>query len=122
MAELLERRKGGDLYLTIMMLAKFSLMPELLEFFDWDTKRFLRFIDLFGGCVISVPERDEVGRMARNVHILRALERSDGHAPTIRRQLAELYDLSEVRVKKIYEATRKEMEDGCRRAGSRDPA
>jgi len=101
------------MYLTLMMLAKFTLMPEVLEFFDWDTKRFLRFIDLFGGTAINVPKREEVGRMARNVHILRAMERSDGHAPTVRRNLAELYGLSEERVKKIYMETQREMQDGC---------
>lgn len=96
------------LYLTLMILSRFSLLPELLDFFG-STETFLSFIDRFGGMDIKIPPRDEIAKLARNVHIYKTL--CGCHTTEAINRLADHYGLTTIRIRKIYEEVTREIEE-----------
>lgn len=105
----------SDLTLTLLILGRWTLMPELLDFFGGDSKTFLRFIDLFGGTTIEVPQRAEIARMARNTHIWTTMRKD----PTADKRLAAFYDITPEYVRQVVTETEAEINGLDQRTGTR---
>lgn len=83
-------------------------MPEVMDWLDWDSQKFLSFLNMFGGMTLEVPTREELAMMSRNVHIYRTLEDLPG--PLSQRRMMELYGLTRERVMEINREVRAEVE------------
>ena len=101
--------------LTVFVLGRFTQMPDLLDFFGYDTRKFLEFVDRFGGMTISLPGREQVGRLARNMNIYRSLRRNR-NIRTVE-NLAHLYGLTNARIGQIFAEVIKEVQDLDERSG-----
>ena len=96
------RRRGDDaLTLTLFVLGRFSEMPDLLDFFEYDAVQFLKFIDRFGGMTLRLPDREKIGRMARNMNIYRTLNKH--RSMRVMEELAREYGITHQRVLSIYD-------------------
>lgn len=98
----------SDLHTTLWLLGRFTLLPELLDFFDYECEKFLNFIDRFGGMTLEIPSRHEVGSMARNIHIYRSL--SVTKTPAAIQRLADFYGMTAERIREIGRETKDELE------------
>lgn len=96
-----------DLHLTLLILARFSLMPDLLDFFNYDAGKLLHFIDRFGGMTIEIPAREDVAKIARNMHIYREL-RKERSATTVE-HLSRMYGITSERVRLLFDEVVIEM-------------
>lgn len=83
--------------LTIALLdcAADSLLPEMIDCFSHE--HVLRFLEIFGGCTITVPEPSVVINAGRNAAVWRRVE--DGEEVA---DLSVEYDLEEDDVEKIH--------------------
>ena len=96
------------LLLVLMRDSSETLMPELFEIFGKDA--LVKFLDIFGGRTIQVPDRAYLVRAARDVDIY--LEwRKDGKAGVDR--AARRHDISRERAGKIAKDVRG-IADGVR--------
>lgn len=111
----LEHSERTALWIVSLLMARFSMLPELLDFFSYDAKKLLQFIDRFGGMNIAVPPRQEVGRMARDINIYRSL--SAAKSPENVKRLANLYGVTEERVKQIFAETDETLASLDKRSG-----
>ena len=93
----------NDLYTTLLVLGRFTQMVDVFDFFEYDCEKLLRFVDRFGGMSIKVPDRNDLGRMARDVHIWTVLRKNRNMRAV--RSLADLYGLAPIRVTDIYKKT-----------------
>lgn len=87
------------LYLTLMILERFTQLPELLDFFG-SSQRFLDFIDRFGGMTLSIPDRPEIAKLARDLHIYQTLSKTP-HQWVVDR-MADYYGLTDTRIRQIF--------------------
>lgn len=101
-------KRDQDLLLTLLVLDRWSLMPELLDFFDGDASRVLAFIDIFGGTVIKVPTRERMAVAARNLHIWSVLKRQESDQRDVGR-LAGLYGLTPRQIRQVRDQTAEEV-------------
>lgn len=105
----LNARTPSDLLLTLLLLKRWSLLPELLDFFG-QSQDFYRFVDCFGGASIRIPSREEMGIAGRNLHIWQRLRANPGG----KSDLMSEHSLSEISIDKIVaevESTMKESQD-----------
>lgn len=109
-------RRESDLYLTLMVIGRWSIMPEILEFLGGDSQELLRFIDLFGGMRLDIPTREKVATMARNIHVYRTVKQDDREST--KQWLADLYGITVRRIRSIYDETQAELEDLDERTGT----
>lgn len=88
--------------------AQYTLLPELLEIFGQEN--LLKFLDVFGGMTISVPDRSILMHSVRDTHIYQSISQNDN--PDVTHRLALQYDIRPELVRDIYQrvcAIRKEM-------------
>lgn len=96
------------LWIVALLMGRFTMLPELMDFFAYDAQKVLEFIDRFGGMSLVIPGRQEVGRMARDINIYRALTAAK-NAENVKR-LASLYGVTQDRVRAIFSETSEALE------------
>ena len=101
--------KGSDMWPVLFIMQQFTMMADLLDYFDYDDEPFLRFVDMFGGMTLTVPTRDEIAKSARDYHVMRTLE-ADSSASSYAR-LKDLYGIEYERLRQIWKLTAQK----CRR-------
>ena len=98
--------------LTLVILGRFTLMPELLDFLG-NSQALLRFIDYFGGMTIEVPSREQVAQMARDVHIWRrltGLKLVSVERTRVVEELAAAYGVAANRINEIFNEMQAEVD------------
>jgi len=97
----------SDLYTVIMLMSRYSNMPELLDFFDYDCGKTLDFIHRFGGMALEIPTPFTMSKMVRDTHIFTNLQsaNSRGEYNMVIRLLAEEYQMEPGSIRKIYDTT-----------------
>jgi len=90
------------LQLVGLLLARGTLLPELLAYFG-SSRETLRFLERFAGSKMILPSRRELGQWARDINIWRRMSADPSRETT--RRLALLYGLTERRVRAIYDDT-----------------
>lgn len=98
----------SELCLTFLIMARSTMMTELLDFFDGDEKRFLKFIDLFGGMSMNIPTRQEIAEMARSVHVFREVQ--ENNSLITKSRLAAFYGLTVERINDIYDSVKYDIQ------------
>lgn len=111
----LSRGERTAMWIVALLMARFTMLPELLDFFQYDAKKLLEFIDRFGGMSVEIPPRHVVGRMARDIDIYRAL--SSTPTPEKIKYLAEKHGLTEQRVGQIRSETAETLATLDQRSG-----
>jgi Mor family transcriptional regulator len=86
------------LYLTKFISKETGVDLGLEETADLARRAMLRFIDIFSGCNIEVPSKDQITRCIRDVDIYLSMT---GNEKSVR-YLVDKYGLTEKRVKEIF--------------------
>lgn len=97
---------GQTLDLIKVALLEFGLESHLPELYDiFGEESLLKFLDIFGGCTITIPSRHEVRDVIRDVRIYLELSRIAKTAEGRRNVVSELctrYDISPRTVYNIF--------------------
>lgn len=96
------REKRDLLWVLLMTTGEFTLLPELYEVIGPD--KLVRFMELFGGTTIKVPDRDKLCEAAMAIDIFSRCSVA-AHRSTAIERMAEEYELPEARVLEIYTST-----------------
>lgn len=101
-------RLGDDhaLYLVGVLMARASLLPELLDYFG-DPRETLRFLTRFAGTTLRMPSRAELGRWARDLNVWRRM--TTDPEPKTMHALARQYGLHPDRVMQIYKTMQTDL-------------
>lgn len=100
------KKRVDALEMLLLYCAKHTLLPELYSVFGSDS--LLRFLDLFAGTTIKVPDRDVMERAVRDIDIyIQVKELSDKGAA--KKALAKKYSIGGDRVESIYNFVRSVM-------------
>lgn len=83
------------LSLVLMHEDEFGLLPEVFQAFG--EEHLIRFLDIFAGRTLTIPDRDVLHRRIRDVRIWVTMNQDSGAAP----ELAKEYGLSEPRIHDI---------------------
>ena len=78
--------------------AQYTLFPELLEVFG--SESLLKFLDIFGGMTIRVPDRTLLQQALRDTDIFQKIQSQDN--PGVTEALAVRYNISPDLVRDIY--------------------
>lgn len=91
-----------------LFTSKYEVLPEVLEIFGEDD--FIRFLEIFGGRVVTVPRVEEVNRVLRDIAVWVSLSHPD-EAERKRRELwlVQEFGLTRTRLRKIYAAVSDSM-------------
>lgn len=82
--------------------AQYTILPELLEIFGQDD--LLKFLDIFGGMTIRVPDRALLQQALRDTDIYHRISKRDD--PSMTETLAVRYSISTDLVRDIYQRVR----------------
>lgn len=108
-------REMTELEVLMLILQRFTNLPEVYDFLaDPEVealsvdRRFLAFLDRFGGLTLVVPTRERVAQVVRDVHITRAVRQD----PCLRNRerLAALFHLDLKTVKQVVKRMERAME------------
>lgn len=88
-----------DLFrLVLLQTGQYTLFPEMLEIFGEEAV--IKFLDIFGGITVRVPDRGVLERAVRDVDIYVTLARCD--TPNVVGDLARKYDIDEGYVRELH--------------------
>ena len=91
---------NADAFMQILMYrAQATLLPELYEVFG--TEQVQKFLDIFAGCVIRVPENNIITECARLSAIYHFVEKSTDTGEALS-ELAAQYGCTKKEVGKMY--------------------
>lgn len=97
-------------YALLVSSGKYTFLPELYDIFGREAT--IRFLEIFAGCRVKVPKLDKLETIARSTAIyVRVSQVSEKRKPSIIKALAEEYELTEDRIRSIYNRTKKHLED-----------
>lgn len=92
-------RKHMSLFrLVLLQSGQYTLFPEMLEVFGEEAV--IKFLDIFGGITIRVPDRGVLERAVRDVDIYVTLSKCN--TPEVAGDLARKYDVDEGYVRELY--------------------
>lgn len=92
-------RKHMDLFrLVLLQTGQYTLFPEMLEVFGQESV--IKFLDIFGGITIRVPDRGVLERAVRDVDIYVTMAKCDN--PEVVGDLARKYEVDEGYVRELY--------------------
>ncbi len=104
-----------ELEALLLLFQRFTNLPEIYDFLSDPElmttngdKRFLNFLDLFGGLSITVPDRQRVAAMVRDIAIFRSML-ENSMRPNVDR-LAQLYSLPVEQVRQINARVRRAVD------------
>lgn len=100
------RDRRDEMWLMLVAMGKFTLLPELYEVIGGD--RLVKFLEIFGGTTIQIPPRDEIINAARSIDIFTRIS-TTGHRSTMITRLSEEYDITEDMVMSIFRDTAETM-------------
>lgn len=101
-----------DAFMVLLMqAAEFSLLPDILAIFGPEMT--VKFIDIFSGTQIKVPNRDILQSIVRDATIYNSMKNSNNQNHEAKK-LAEMYDVTEKIVNSTYERVSKMIEENTR--------
>lgn len=86
--------------LLFVHVTKETILPEVLEIFGNDLA--LKFLDIFAGTTIEVPDRDFIVSIIRDADVYNSLEKKKSTV----KLLAKRYDVSEPKISDIYNSVK----------------
>lgn len=106
----LSGRQVEIFYALLVSSGKYSFLPELYDIFGRDAT--MEFLEIFAGCKLKVPKVERLEELARAVAIYVRIDSAPSaqHASIVD-TLAEEYELSKDRVRRIYANTKVKLED-----------
>ena len=97
-------------YVLLVSSNKYTFLPEIYDIFGRETT--IKFLELFAGCAIKVPRMEKLEKLARDTAIYVRIEQaSPSQQAQLIHTLADEYDLTEDRVRRVYAATKVFLED-----------
>lgn len=92
-------RKHMDLFrLVLLQSGQYTLFPEMLEVFGEEAV--IKFLDIFGGITVRVPDRGVLERAVRDVDIYVTMSKCS--TADVAGDLARKYDIDEGYVRELY--------------------
>lgn len=95
-----------------MLLSRYTNMPELLDFFEYDCGMMLDFVHRFGGMKLKIPTPQTLAAMSMGTHIYTTLRSAETRAERILliAMLAEVYEVTNERIRQVYKNMCKQVE------------
>lgn len=107
----LSGRQVEVFYALLISSGRYTFLPELYDIFGREAT--IRFLEIFAGCRIKVPSVERLENLARSTAIYVRLRQAgnEKRQAMITQILAEEYDLTEDRIRTIYQKTKKNLEE-----------
>lgn len=97
-------------YALLVSSGRYTFLPELYDIFGREAT--IKFLEVFAGCRIKVPSIEKLENLARSTAIYVRIKQSKSkRRAMIVQMLAEEYELTEDRVRSIYNRTRLNLEE-----------